>query len=113
MKFISRKGVLKYLYNQLTGTFAGFLIGMSATKLVAQFFETRGLKNFWGLTSKKTIVDKTTFSNLQLLVSIIIGFIVFEIISKFVQQKMEELLPAYTKSFKGWWAEKFAQRSKS
>src|SRR6187549_3734504 len=58
MKFISRKVVLKYLYNQLTGTFAGFLIGMSATKLVAQFFETRGLKNLWGLASKKTIFNK-------------------------------------------------------
>ena len=95
MKFISRKVVLKYLYNQLTGTFAGFLIGMSATKLVAQFFETRGLKNLWGLASKKTIVDKDTFGNLEWIISIVIGFIVFEIFTKVVKEKIDKYFPIY------------------
>ena len=95
MKFISRKVVLKYLYNQLTGTFAGFLIGMSATKLVAQFFETRKLKNLWGLASKKTIVDKDTFGNLEWIISIVIGFIVFEIFTKVVKEKIDQYFPIY------------------
>ena len=95
MKFISRKVVLKYLYNQLTGTFAGFLIGMSATKLVAQFFETRKLKNLWGLASKKTIVDKDTFGNLEWIISIVIGFIVFEIFTKVVKEKIDKNFPIY------------------
>jgi len=95
MKFISRKVVLKYLYNQLTGTFAGFLIGMSATKLVAQFFETRKLKNLWGLASKKTIVDKDTFGNLEWIISIVIGFIVFEIFTKVVKEKIDKYFPIY------------------
>ena len=95
MKFISRKVVLKYLYNQLTGTFAGFLIGMSATRLVAQFFETRGFRNLWGLTSKKTIVDKETFSNLEWIISIVIGFIVFEIFTKVVKEKIDKYFPIY------------------
>jgi len=95
MKFISRKVVLKYLYNQLTGTFAGFLIGMSATKLVAQFFETRKLKNLWGLASKKTIVDKDTFGNLEWIISIVIGFIVFEVFTKVVKEKIDKYFPIY------------------
>jgi len=95
MKFISRKVVLKYVYNQLTGTFAGFLIGMSATKLVAQFFETRKLKNLWGLASKKTIVDKDTFGNLEWIISIVIGFIVFEIFTKVVKEKIDKYFPIY------------------
>ena len=95
MKFISRKVVLRYLYNQLTGTFAGFLIGMSATKLVAQFFETRKLKNLWGLASKKTIVDKDTFGNLEWIISILIGFIVFEIFTKVVKEKIDKYFPIY------------------
>ena len=102
MKFISRKVVLKYLYNQLTGTFAGFLIGMSATKLVAQFFETRGLKNLWGLTSKKTIVDKDTFGNLEWIISIVIGFIVFEIFTKVVKEKIDQNFPIYKYRFFRW-----------
>jgi hypothetical protein len=95
MKFISRKVILKYLYNQLTGTFAGFLIGMSATKLVAQFFETRGLKNLWGLASKKTIVDKNTFGNLEWIISVVIGFIVFEIFTRVVKEKIDKYFPIY------------------
>ena len=102
MKFISRKVVLKYLYNQLTGTFAGFLIGMSATKLVAQFFETRGLKNLWGLASKKTIVDKDTFGNLEWIISIVIGFIVFEIFNKVVKEKIDQYFPVYKYRFLRW-----------
>ena len=73
MKIVSRKVVLRYLYDQLTGNFAGFLIGMSATTLVSQFYETRGLRNLWGLTSKKTVVDKDTFSNLEWIISIVIS----------------------------------------
>ena len=102
MKFISRKVVLKYLYNQLTGTFAGFLIGMSATKLVAQFFETRKLKNLWGLASKKTIVDKDTFGNLEWIISIVIGFIVFEIFTKVVKEKIDKYFPIYKYRFFRW-----------
>ena len=102
MKFISGKVILKYLYNQLTGTFAGFLIGMSATKLVAQFFETRGLKNLWGLASKKTIVDKDTFGNLEWIISIVIGFIVFEIFTKVVKEKIDQYFPIYRYRFFRW-----------
>jgi hypothetical protein len=102
MKFISRKVVLKYLYKQLTGTFAGFLIGMSATRLVAQFFETRGFRNLWGLASKKTIVDKETFSNLEWIISIVIGFIVFEIFTKVVKEKIDKYFPVYKYRFFRW-----------
>jgi hypothetical protein len=45
------------------------------------------------LTEKKTLVDKKTFGNLEWIISIIVGFIVFEIISKEVKKKMDEILP--------------------
>src|SRR4030095_1974615 len=95
MKYLSTSNIAKYLYNNFIGNFLGFVVGMASTRIVAHFFATKSLRNLWGLTSKKTVVDKSTFTNLQLLVSIVIGYIVFEIISKFVQQKMEELLPEY------------------
>jgi hypothetical protein len=102
MKLISRKVVLQYLYDQLTGNFAGFLVGMSATSLVSQFFETRGLKNLWGLTSKKTVVDKETFSNLEWIISIVIGFVVFEIFTKVVKEKIDRYSPKYKYRFLRW-----------
>ncbi len=95
MKNINKKTILKYLYNQLTGNFIGFLIGVSATGLISQFFETRSLKNFWGLTAKKTIVDKETFHELEWVISIVIGFIAFEIVTKVLKEKLERNFPKY------------------
>ena len=86
MKKINARTVFKYLYDQLTGNFIGFLIGTSATGLVGQFFETRSIKNVWGLAAKKTVVNKDTFHNMEWIISIVIGFIVFEIVTKVIKQ---------------------------
>lgn len=95
MKYLDRKVVARYLYDQLTGNFAGFLIGLSATGLVSQFFETRSLKNLWGFGARKTVIDKDTFSNLEWIISIIIGFIAFEIMTKVVKEKIDKFFPLY------------------
>jgi hypothetical protein len=99
---LNRKNILRYLYNQLTGNFAGFLIGMSATGLVSRFFEKRGLRNLWGLTSKKTVVSRDTFGWLEWTISIVIGFIVFEIITKVLKERMDRNFPKYKRAFFRW-----------
>lgn len=86
---------LVYLYSNFTGNFLGFIIGMASTKLVANFFTTRSIKNLWGVTAKKTVVDKQTFHAFEWMISIVIGFIVFEIVSKWIKRKVETLLPRY------------------
>lgn len=93
---------ISYLYNNFLGNFLGFLVGMASTRIVSQFFATRSIKNLWGLTSKKTVIDKQTFGTIEFTVSIVIGFLVFEIISKAVKKKMNELSPSWKKSFKSW-----------
>lgn len=80
----------------------GFLIGMSATSLVAQFFETRSFKNLWGLTAKKTLVDKKTFGYLEWFISLVIGFLVFEIFTKYVKTYLDTNLPRYKQQFFRW-----------
>lgn len=95
MARISRKDITKYLYDQLTGNFMGFLAGLSASSLVSNFFEKKSIRNLWGLSSKKTVVDKETFSNLEWVVSLIIGFIVFEIMTRVVKEKIDNWLPIY------------------
>ncbi|RYE45114.1 MAG: hypothetical protein EOP48_22270 [Sphingobacteriales bacterium] len=86
------KSFVKYIYNNYIGNFLGFIIGMASTRLVSYFFTTRSIRNLWGLAAKKTVVDKQTFSAFEWLISIIIGFIVFEIISKWVKAKTEVVL---------------------
>ena len=86
---IQRK-FFQYLYSNFVGNFIGFAIGMASSRLVSHFFTTRSIKNLWGLTARKTVVDKQTFSAMEWGISIVIGFIVFEIISKWLKKKMDE-----------------------
>jgi hypothetical protein len=86
---------LEYLFTSFTGNFLGFAIGMASTRLVSHYYTTKSIKNLWGLTAKKTVIDKQTFSALEWMVSIAIGFIVFEIISKWIKKKMQEIPSKY------------------
>ena len=95
---------IQYLYNNFLGNFIGFAVGMASTRLVSHYFATRSIKNLWGLTTHKTVLDKKTYANLEWIVSVIIGFIVFEIISKWVKKKMDELVPGYKTSIIQWMA---------
>ena len=110
MKKGNNKKFLEYLFNNFTGNFIGFVIGMASTRLVSHFFTTRSIKNLWGLTTRKTVVDKQTYSALQWMISIVIGFIVFEVISKWIKKKTDELLPKYKAQFSNWIDSHFAKR---
>jgi hypothetical protein len=102
MKNLNLKKILLYFYDKLTGSFMGFLIATLATGLVSRYFETRSIKNLWGLTSKKRIVDKATFSQLEWIISVCIGFIVFEIITKVIKKKLDRELPKYKIAVMRW-----------
>lgn len=95
MKLKVVRKFLEYLYSNYIGNFIGFVIGMISTRLVSHFFTTRSIHNLWGLTTHKTIVNKHTYTNLEWGISIIIGFIVFELVSKWLKKKMDEILPRY------------------
>lgn len=105
MKSNASQKFLQYMYSNFTGNFLGFAIGMASTRLVKHFFTTRSIKNLWGITAKKTVVDKQTFSAMEWMISIIIGFLVFEIISKWVQKKMNPVLQKYKGYLPAGWVE--------
>ena len=110
MKKSNNKKFLEYLFNNFTGNFLGFVIGMASTRLVSHFFTTRSIKNLWGLTARKTVVDKQTFNALEWVISIAIGFIVFEVISKWIKKKADEILPKYKTQFSNWIRSLLAKR---
>jgi hypothetical protein len=95
---------IQYLYNNFLGNFIGFAVGMASTRLVAHYFATRSIKNLWGLTTHKAVLDKNTYSNLEWIVSVVIGFIVFEIISKWIKKKVDVIMPKYKTSALQWLA---------
>ena len=95
MKSNTGQKFMQYVYSNYTGNFIGFAIGMASTRLVAHFYTTRSIKNLWGLAAKKEVVDRQTFSFMEWAISIIIGFLVFEIISKWVKKKLNPYLLRY------------------
>lgn len=94
--------MVKYWYEELTGNFLGFLFGTWATGLLSHFFETRSIKNVWGLAAKKTVIAKETFTNLEWIISILIGFIVFVLYTKIIQKELEKVIVKYKKPFFRW-----------
>jgi len=109
MKSNTSQRFMQYVYSNYTGNFIGFAIGMASTRLVAHFYTTRKLNNLWGLTAKRTVVDKQTFSFMEWAISIIIGFLVFEIISKWVKRKMQPYLLKYKGYLPADWVDEQAQ----
>ncbi len=80
----------------------GFLIGMSASGLVAHFFETRSIRNLWGLTARKTVVDKNTFAYLEWFISLVIGFVVFELFINYVKRYLDIHAPRFRVKMLRW-----------
>ena len=82
MQLPTKKEALRYFYSQALSQFVGFYVGMSSAGLVSRFFETRRVSNMWGLMARKPVVDAATFGILQQTAAVMIGFVVFEIISR-------------------------------
>jgi len=83
-----RKTILNYLSEQFIGRFTGFMIGLWASRLVSHFFTTRSIHNLWGLTARKTVVSRQTFGNLEWIASVLVGYIVFEIVVRIIKNKI-------------------------
>ena len=87
-----RKTILYYLSEQFIGRFTGFMLGLWASRLISHFFTTRSIHNLWGLTARKTVVTRQAFSNLEWIASVLIGYIVFEIVLRIIKNKIGPLL---------------------
>jgi len=91
----NRKAIFNYLSEQFIGRFTGFIIGLWATRLVSQFFTTRSIHNLWGLTARKTVVSKQTFTNLEWIASVLLGYLVFELVLRITKDKIRPWLTRF------------------
>ena len=101
-----RRPIFNYISEQFIGRFTGFIIGLWASSLVSHYFTTRTFRNLWGLTARKTVVSKQTFSNLEWVASIVIGYIVFEIVLRVIKNKITPWLTKSRFRFLRWMVEK-------
>jgi hypothetical protein len=101
-----RKTIFNYLSEQLIGRFTGFIIGLWASSLISHFITTRSIHNLWGLTARKTVVSKQTFANLEWIASVLIGYIVFEVVLRIMKNRIGPWLTKSRFRFLRWMVEK-------
>ncbi len=102
----NRKAILNYLSEQFIGRFTGFIIGLWASSLVSHFFTTRSVHNLWGLTARKTVISKQTFTNLEWIASVAIGYVVFEVVVRIMKNKIAPWLTKLRFRLLRWFVEK-------
>lgn len=69
-----------YLVGEALGNLVGFGAGVAAHSLLKQFFVRKSLFNAWGLFSKRAAVSKDTLSWLEVGLTVLVGFVVFELV---------------------------------
>lgn len=88
----------RLIIGQALGNFIGFAIAFSATRFFShQIIERRSVNNLFGLMGRKQTVVNSIPEWLQWVLSVLIGFIVFEFINYFIQTKKHVIVLNYIK----------------
>ncbi|MFN0216239.1 MAG: hypothetical protein ACKVT2_18420 [Saprospiraceae bacterium] len=88
------KKFLHFVSGEILNLSVGYLAGLTASKLVSNFFEKKRLGNLWGLTAKKEVVSKGDYEWLMFGASYAIGLIVMLIVSYLIRRLQGEKNPA-------------------
>jgi hypothetical protein len=70
-----------FLLNEVLNLAVGYLAGLTASNLVAQFFVRKKLGNLWGLTAKREAVSKDDYDWLLFIASYLMGLVVMVAVS--------------------------------
>ena len=87
------KKFLHFVSGEILNLSVGYLAGLSASKLVSNFFERKKLGNLWGLTAKKEVVSRDDYDWLMFGSSYAIGLIVMLIVSYLIRRLQGEKNP--------------------
>ncbi|MBC7390200.1 MAG: hypothetical protein H7329_13370 [Opitutaceae bacterium] len=84
----NKKYIAKGLFQETIGSLVGFAIGMWVSNSFTHYVkEKRNLKNLYGVLGRKEVVVNEIPAWMQFCLSVILGFIVLEIINYFFQSK--------------------------
>ena len=89
----SKKKLQQLLVASTFGNFIGFLVGSVVTGLFTyQVYERRALKNIFGILPREKVVVHMLPEWLEWLLATLLGFIVMELVSYFINFKIYKLL---------------------
>lgn len=93
LKKFTKQKIKNFIYNQIVGKFIGFAVGMSVTYSFSRLVtERRGINNLFGILKRKQIEVSIIPAWAQYLLSVIIGFIVFEFVNHIIESKTHILI---------------------
>ena len=88
--------IRNFIYQQALGNLVGFTVGMWATTTFSHsVLERKSIKNLFGLVKRKNVVVDEIPHWMQVGLSILVGFIVIELINYFFQTKQYLVLWNY------------------
>ena len=88
--------IKNFILQKTLGNLVGFVVGMWVTTTFSHtVLERRNLKNLFGIVKRKDIIVNDIPNWLQVVISILVGYIVLEIINYFFQTKKYLVLWQY------------------
>lgn len=87
-----KKKILKHIINQGTSRFMGFIMGLWASRLTATFFDKKNAENLWGLNAEKTVLNSETYTMIETITSVLIGFFVLLLVDHILESKKHKLV---------------------
>lgn len=74
------KKFISFVGQEAMNLSVGYFAGLMASNLVSQFFVRRGLGNLWGLTTKRSALNKDDYDWVMFFTSYAIGLIVMVLV---------------------------------
>lgn len=102
-KRFTRKHLTSGLAQEILANFIGFVVGMWVSKTFThEVLERKGLKNLFGLLGRKKKVVNDIPEWMQFCISVLLGFIVLELVLYFFQAKKHIIVLNHSKKGYAW-----------
>lgn len=82
---IKKRKIVREILEEFFNHGIGYLAGLLAYNYLIKFIEVKGVKNLWGFANhkKKMLVSKDTFENIEFVISAVVGFVIFKIVTHY------------------------------
>lgn len=83
--FLKNKKLLREFIEEFFNHGIGYIAGLLAYNYLESIFEVKSVRNLWGVANfrKKVLIEQDTFDSMEFIISGIVGFIIFKIVSHY------------------------------
>jgi hypothetical protein len=87
-KVLKNRKIVREILEEFFNHGIGYLAGLLAYNYLSRYIEVKGIKNLWGFAKNKNkiLVSKDTFESIEFIISAVVGFIIFKIVTHYSQK---------------------------